>query len=109
MNTDLKDALLKYVREVPAGCVKTYNEVCECIDNLVHRRFTDSDMLSAVTTAIDNNYPELCRKDFEKEEKLKKQFRTIQEFVDLATEERHRLCRQSRRIQDDPKFAGMPD
>ena len=109
MNTDLKDALLKYVREVPAGCVKTYNEVCECIDNLVHRRFTDSDMLSAVTTAIDNNYPELCRKDFEKEEKLKKQFRTIQEFVDLATEERRRLCRQSRRIQDDPKFAGMPD
>ena len=109
MNTDLKEALLKYVREVPAGCAKTYQEVCECIDNLVHRRFTDSDMLSAVTTAIDNNYPELCRKDFEKEEKLKKQFRTIQEFVDCVTEERRRLCRQSRRIQDDPKFAGMPE
>ena len=109
MNTDLKAALLKYVREVPAGCAKTYDEVCECIDNLVHRRFTDSDMLSAVTTAIDNNYPELCRKDFEKEEKLKKQFRTIQEFVNCVTEERRKLCRQSRRIQDDPKFAGMPD
>ena len=108
LNPELKDSLMKYVKESSVGQKMSYKQVCSAITLLVQRRNSEADMVKCVQNAIEHNYPELCLPDSNLDNIIKKSYRNVDEFVDFMVRQRRTRCKEYMRLHpEDPRIKDM--
>lgn len=105
---ELKETLLRYVRETPIAKTMTYRDMCEAIEYMVIHQVDVKSMLSAIEVAINNNYKKLGLPDNSKEVTLKKRYGSMEKAAQMFLRIRAEECEQEKkRNPNDPRFKDM--
>ena len=105
---ELKETLLRYVRETPIAKTMTYRDMCEAIEYMVIHQVDVESMLSAIEVAINNNYKKLGLPDNTKEASLKKRYGSMEKAAQMFLRIRAEECEQEKeRNPKDPRFKDM--
>ena len=104
----LEQSLYEYIHETSSGRSMTATSFTNALDNLRLFCLEDTDKVSKVKAAIQNNSNKLATEDFEETRKLKARFETRQSMADSFDRSRKaRVEMQKRKNPNDPRLKNI--